>query len=498
MASVFKKGSLFKKGILGRMVDALEPDRVLMEVMNGFIEAAAVKRALDVDQETWKPGKPLKLLLAGYVGSRNTGADVRVEEMIRQFRHVVGDDRLELTIMTLDPKLTAGYFRTVRQVELPVVFPKFLFDECPKHHGVVSCEGSMFKSKFASALSTMMAGALGMAAAENKLAVGYGAEAGAMSPALRDFVKKHCQHALVQCRNEPSRDVLGRLGIRTTGGADTAWTFDPLPLPEGAKILREHGWDGEKKLLVVCPINPFWWPVKPDVGKAAARVLTGQFKKEHYRSIYFHHNSVEADEKYDRYIDGLAFAVKEFCRGRDVMPIMVGMEQVDRLACEAVAARLHEQGMGSVPCLVSDEYDMFQLVSVLRNCAYMVSSRFHAVVTSMPGLVPSAGVTMDERIRNLMNDRGHSDLFLEVDEDDLGEKVLAILHRLEREAETIKQDIGRAVPKQLALMGQMGIDFMDEVQRVYPEFPRRELPRTWQAHLPSLSPEIQRLMEQYA
>lgn len=498
MASVFKSGSLFKKGILGRVADALEPDRVLMEVMNGFIEATAVKRALDVDQEHWAPGKPLKLLLAGYVGSRNTGADVRVEEMIRQFRHVVGDDQLELTIMTIDPKLTRGYFRTVRQVELPVVFPKFLFDECPKHHGVVSCEGSMFKSKFASALSTMMAGALGMAAAENKLAVGYGAEAGAMSPALRDFVKKHCQHALVQCRNEPSRDVLGRLGIRTTGGADTAWTFDPAPLPEGAKILREHGWDGEKKLLVLCPINPFWWPVKPDMGKAAARVLTGQFKQEHYRSIYFHHSSVEADEKYARYIDGLAFAVRQFCRGRDVMPIMVGMEQVDRLACEAVAARLQEQGMGNVPCLVSDSYDMFQLVSVLRCCAYMVSSRFHAVVTSMPGLVPSAGVTMDERIRNLMNDRGHSDLFLEVDEDDLGEKVLAILHRLEREGEEIADGIGRAVPQQLALMGQMGVDFMDEVCRVYPEFPRRELPRTWQAHLPSLSPELTRLVEKYA
>lgn len=498
MGSVFKSGSLFKTGVLGRLVDALEPDRVLMEVMNGFIEATAVKRALDVDQEDWAPGKPLKLLLAGYVGSRNTGADVRVEEMIRQFRHVVGDDQLELTIMSINRKLTAGYFRTVRQVELPVLFPKFLFDECPKHHGVVSCEGSMFKSKFASALSTMMAGALGMAAAENKLAVGYGAEAGAMSPALRDFVKRHCQHSLVQCRNDPSRDVLGRLGIRTTGGTDTAWTFDPAPLPEGAKILRAHGWDGEKKVLVVCPINPFWWPVKPDLGKAAAKTLVGQFKKEHYRSIYFHHSSAEADEKYERYIASLAFAVREFCRDRDVFPIMVGMEQVDRLACEAVSARLQDAGMAPVPCLVSDEYDMFQLVSVLRNCAYMVSSRFHAIVTSMPGLVPSAGVTMDERIRNLMNDRGHPDLFLEVDEEDLGEKVLRILLRLEREAEQISADIGRVIPQQLALMGQMGIDFMDEVCRVYPELPRRELPRTWEAHLPSLSPALQRIMEQYA
>lgn len=495
MGSLFKKGSIFKNGLLGRVADALEPDRVLMEVVNGFIEATAVKRALNYNQETWEPGNPLKLLLAGYVGTRNTGADVRVEEMIRQFRHVVGDDQLELTIMSINQQRTAGYFRTVRQVELPVLFPKFLADECPKHHGVVACEGSMFKSKFASALSTMMAGALGFAAVENKLAVGYGAEAGAMSPALRDFVKRHCAHALVQCRNVPSREVLGRLGVRTTGGTDTAWTFEPAPKSEGARLLRERGWDGKQKLLVMCPINPFWWPVKPDLGKSAARSLVGQFKTEHYRSIYFHHSSPEADEKYDRYIDGLAYAVRNFLRDRDVFPIMVGMERVDRLACEALAERI---GGEAPPCFISDDYDMYQLVSVLRNCDYMVSSRFHAIVTSMPGLVASAGVTMDERIRNLMNDRGHPNLFLEVDEEDLGEKVLAILERLEREQEKIAEDIGRVIPGQLKLMGQMGIDFMDEVERVYPEFPRRDLPRTWQAHLPSLSPELSALMEKYA
>ena len=48
----------------------------------------------------------------------------------------------------------------------------------------------------------------------------------------------------------------------------------------------------------------------PDLGKTAARTLGGQFKKEHYRSIYFHHSSPEADEKYDTYIDGLGNEVK--------------------------------------------------------------------------------------------------------------------------------------------------------------------------------------------
>ncbi|MBI3272257.1 MAG: polysaccharide pyruvyl transferase family protein [Planctomycetes bacterium] len=473
--------------------NALDADRLLQATMGAFIEGAGIRQALALDPERWKPGKPLKLLLAGYVGTRNTGADVRVEEMIRQFRTVLGDEHLELTIMTVDKELSAGYFRAVRQVTLPVVFPKFLFDECPKHHGVVACEGSMFKSKFADALSTMMAGSLGMAAAEGKLSVGYGAEAGQMSPGLRSFVERHCKRSLVLCRNEPSRRVLEDLGIRTRGGTDTAWTFEPAPQARGAELLRAAGWDGRAKVLVLCPINPFWWPVKPDLWRAAERRLTGRHGREHYRSIYFHHKSTEADRQYATYLDGLAAAANAFARERPVFPILVGMEQLDRLACEDLAPKLATRP----PLFVSDEHNMYDLVSVLRNCSLMVSSRFHAIVTSMPGRVPSAGVTMDERIRNLMNDRGHSDLFLEVTETDLAGKLLAILHRLDREADRIAEDIGRTVPRQLRLMGDMGIDFVDEVARVYPEFPRRDVPRSWEHHLPELPPAVQGLLGRY-
>ncbi len=65
---------------------------------------------------------------------------------------------------------------------------------------------------------------------------------------------------------------------------------------------------------------------------------------------------------------------------------------------------------------------MYELVSVLRACDLMVSSRYHGIVTAMPGLVPSAGVTMDERIRNLMHERGHEDLLMTVDDPDLEAK----------------------------------------------------------------------------
>ena len=41
----------------------------------------------------WQPGEKLKLLFAGYNGTRNTGSDVRVEEMLRQFRHILGAEK---------------------------------------------------------------------------------------------------------------------------------------------------------------------------------------------------------------------------------------------------------------------------------------------------------------------------------------------------------------------------------------------------------------------
>jgi polysaccharide pyruvyl transferase WcaK-like protein len=481
-------------GFVDTLNKVLDPDRLLQASVDALIEAAGTRYALDRSPSVYEPGAPLKLLFAGYSGTRNTGADVRVEEMIRQVRHVLGDDNLALSITSVTPALTAGYFRTVRQLELPAIFPKFLFDEVPKHHGVIACEGSMFKSKFASALTTFMAGALGMAAVEKKLSVGYGAEAGEMAPSLRRFVERNCKNSFVMCRNEPSRKVLDQLGIRNSSGADTAWTFEPALPARGAQLLREQGWDGETPILAVGPIHPFWWPVKPDLLKTAALHVSGQFRREHYKSVYFHNAAPEVDRKFNAYCGAIARAVNAFRKERRCFTILVGMEQLDRVACEEVESQLDERA----PLFVSDEYNMYDLVSVLRHSRVLLTSRFHAIVTSMPAQVSSGGITMDERIRNVMASRGHEDLFLECDDPDLEERSLLLLRRLDREAERIRAEIVRTLPGQLKLMGQMGIDFADELARVYPQFPRPELPRTWSAHLPSLPELLRPIMEKHA
>jgi polysaccharide pyruvyl transferase WcaK-like protein len=378
------------------------------------------------------------------------------------------------------------------------VFPKFLFEECPKHDGVIACEGSMFKSKFANALSTMMAGALGMASVEGKLSVGYGAEAGDMDPSLRDFVRKQVGKSLVICRNEPSRKVLGSMGIRTKSGTDTAWTFDPAPAAVGLEKLRAAGWDGKRPLLLVCPINPFYWPAKPDVMKALALRGFGQFREEHYDSIYFHTWSEEAEEQYDAYLDGLARAVNAFAQEEHAFVGLVGMERLDRAACEALAQRLRLPSDASAPLFVSDEHDMYTLVSILRHAGLLVSSRYHAIVTSMPGGVPSVGVTMDERIHNLLHDRGHADLLLRVDDAGLGDRLHDAMRAAWADRERVRAEILSFVPGEIRKMGQMGIDLEDELLRVYPDFPRRDVPRAPEHYLPPLSPALSALIEEHA
>src|SRR5438132_11114309 len=163
--------------------------------------------------------------------------------MLRQVRRGLGTANLVVSVMTQNFALTRGYFGDATQVHLPDIFPPFLYREVRKHHGVVACEGSMFKSKFANALTTMMIGSLGIAAAQNKLSIGYGAEAGEMDPLLAKMCGRYCQNSLVITRNEESRTVLRELGVPTELGTDTAWTFESHPAEVGQKALREIGWD---------------------------------------------------------------------------------------------------------------------------------------------------------------------------------------------------------------------------------------------------------------
>jgi hypothetical protein len=105
---------------------------------------------------------------------------------------------------------------------------------------------------------------------------------------------------------------------------------------------------------------------------------------------------------------------------------------------------------------------------------------------------------MDERIRNLMADRGQPELSLECTDPDLEAKTYAMLLHLEKDAEEIKRGIDRCVVKNLVRMGEMGMVMVDHVRAHHPTFPFREglggQGDPWD-HLPSLPPAVQAIVE---
>ena len=133
----------------------------------------------------------------------------------------------------------------------------------------------------------------------------------------------------------------------------------------------------------------------------------------------------------------------------------------------------------------------------LRHCSLVVSSRYHALVCSMPGLVPSVGVTMDERIENLMADRGQPELALHVDDPDLDGALFAAMSQVARSTDEVQDAIGRSVVDQLERMGGMGRTLEAHVREHHPDFPFPERGDDALAYLPPLGPTTTRLAERY-
>jgi polysaccharide pyruvyl transferase WcaK-like protein len=313
-----------------------------------------------------------------------------------------------------------------------------------------------------------------------------------MNPMLEKMCARYCKRSLIITRNEESQAVLSKLGVASESGTDTAWTFTPLPPEYGRKALLDAGWDGETPVLAVCPINPFWWPVRPSTPKFLAHTCFGAYKDSYYRTIYFHKSGHAVEAAFQRYLAALAQGVNAFRSRHRVFLVLVAMESLDTRACKLLAPQV-----GGAPVFSSDDFDMYQIVSILRCCSLMVSSRFHAIVTSMPALVPSAGVTMDERIRNLMRERGHDHLLLTVDDPDLSEKLAVVMDRLAAEADAVRDGIARSVARNLKTMARMGVYLERAVHEQYPEFPVRSGVRGWEEYLPPLDHNLEGLLGAY-
>jgi hypothetical protein len=108
---------------------------------------------------------------------------------------------------------------------------------------------------------------------------------------------------------------------------------------------------------------------------------------------------------------------------------------------------------------------------------------------------------MDERIRNLMIDRGTPEMSLEVDQPDLAAAVTRSLEAMADDPQRFRVGIEQTVVRNLHVMGKMGVMLAGHVRDRLPRFPLRDGigkgGDPWD-HLPPLSPSLRELVQTHA
>jgi polysaccharide pyruvyl transferase WcaK-like protein len=480
--------------------ESLNMDALLEGVAAGTIQAARFpnplqKMGLIQEFSRYKPGDPLRVLLVGYNGARNTGADVRVEAMVRQFYHVFGQDNIKMGLITLDREHSSLYYKPPTElIQFSTMFLGDLLKASSSHHLSVLCEGSCFKSKFANALTTFFIVAAGIMRSQKKACIAYGSEAGYMDWLLRHFVKKYAKDAYIISRTNQSAKVIEGLGLKGDVGTDTAWGFVPAPASRAEELLRKNGWDGQKPILGLAVINPFCWPVHPSLGKLIKMKLTGRGKENYYDKFCFFSSSAERTRLFNRYIDAVAKSADAFVEKHNVFPIIIGMERLDLGPNKVLQSRMK----GTPPIFCSEDYNGYEMTAVLHKLSMLITSRYHARVLSMPGGVASGGISMDERLENLLTESRHvNDYYLKTDDPDLAHKLPPMMERLWQNREQVSQEVLKMIPGYLEKMASMAEMFKNYIRRVYPEFPLKDKPAQWTRNLPPLEGHLKAIMEKY-
>jgi polysaccharide pyruvyl transferase WcaK-like protein len=494
------------------MADKKKESFLNMDTLNeglsaGLIElsrfpGALAKLKIIPGHDQWAPGKKLKVLMAGYCGARNTGADVRVKELIDQWFHFLGPDNVEIGVTTLNTDLVKCYWggagEKTKVEKIDYIYHRDVLRLCSEYHMAVMVEGSCFKSKFANALTTMMTMAAGIMASQGKPCLAYGSEAGQMDRVLETFVRHYAKNAFIISRTENSHQVVKKLGLQGDVGTDTAWTFKPGPRPWAVQALKAAGWDGKKPVIGLAIIDPFVWPVRPDLLRFLSNKARGV--KEggdpmNVRQWYFFTDSSERRAAFRHYIEEIAGALDEFLKTHDAFPIILGMEMLDdRPTREFVAAC---RGV-KPPIFCSKDYDGYQMTSLLHLLRFLVSSRYHACVLSMTGGVPSAGVTMDERIANLMEERGHFQrLCIKTDEPEMKQRVAGLMSDLWDNGDEIREEILRKLPGYLKKMAYMAEVTKKLIREWFPGIKIKADPKDWTGYIHPLYPELKKVLEDY-
>ncbi len=344
-----------------------------------------------------------RVLLFGYNGANNTGAEALLLSDIEDVRAVLGPDAL-ITVPTLNESNLRRYVQegpNLRIAPIPTIFPLAVRQLVAEHDLIMLVEGHCYMDDSTSVLLWAYLWATHCAHTMGKASLAYSVDAGQLSPVNRRLVRHEASKTdLIITRSQAAADRLRACGvtapIKVT--ADNAFNFQTTPSDEG---WVQRVWpEARSGLAGLAAVNYHLWPV---VMRPWGR------RQDCYKWPYYFSTSPERQRAAAELADGYAVLADCLVREHDKSVALICMEELD----EPFARQIQQQMVHASRARLfsAREYSASQMTTLLRSLDLLVTSRYHGCVLSLAAQVPQLAVGHDLRLKTIYDELGFTDQF---------------------------------------------------------------------------------------
>ncbi len=340
----------------------------------------------------------IRVLLVGYNGANNTGAEALLASDIEDVRAVMGPGA-HITVPTLNPANLRRYVKegpTLGIAPIPTLFFGAFRRLVRESDLVLLVEGSTYMDTWGSPLLWSFLWASHCAARMGKPCMAYAVDAGTLKPFNARLARRVASRTgLIVTRNRAAAGRLRALGVTAPilSTADNAFTFQPRE--------ADRGWAARE------------WPRAADGVVGLAMVDFSLFpavmrpwgpRELCYKWPYYFSSSPERTKASEMLARGYASLADHVIESTGKAVALISMEQLDEALAERVHRRMRHPESARV--FSARTHDASRMTCLLRGLDLLVTSRYHAAVLSLAAGVPQVAVHHDTRLATIYEDIG--------------------------------------------------------------------------------------------
>jgi polysaccharide pyruvyl transferase WcaK-like protein len=340
----------------------------------------------------------IRVLMVGYNGANNTGAEALLASDIEDVRAVLGPEA-QIVVPTLNPANLRRYLTegpTLRIEAIPTLFFGAIRRLVRESDLVLLVEGSTYMDTWGSPLLWSFLWASHCAAKMGKPCMAYAVDAGTLKPFNARLVQRVASRTgLIVTRNRAAAGRLRAAGVTAPilSTADNAFTFQPREADQGRAAREWPRAAGGVVGLAMVDFSLFPAVMRPWGPRERC-----------YKWPYYFSSSPARTRSSEMLARGYASLADYVVERTGKAVALISMEQLDEALAEQVLRRMrHPESARKFSARL---YDASQMACLLRGLDLLVTSRYHAAVLSLAAGVPQVAVHHDTRLATLYADLG--------------------------------------------------------------------------------------------